>query len=143
MSARSIPKEFGKLVTTGSPKYLAHDRLTPGLIQRPASGSRKASKNEPSFELAGELKRRQGAEEENPWVKSRWATALRMAASTLRESESHLGAQLRRLRARLGTPKAITAMGAKLALLVYRMLKYGQEYVDKGTAQYEEKYRWN
>jgi hypothetical protein len=32
-------------------------------------------------------------------------------------------------------------MGAKLARLVYRMLKYGQEYVDKGTAQYEEKYR--
>jgi len=24
---------------------------------------------------------------------------------------------------------------------VYRMLKYGQEYVDKGTALYEEKYR--
>jgi hypothetical protein len=52
-----------------------------------------------------------------------------MAASTLRESESHLGAQLRRLRARLGNPKAITAMGAKLARLVYRVLKYGREYV--------------
>jgi len=38
-----------------------------------------------------------------------------------------LGEQFRRLRARLGAPKAITAMGAKLARLVYRMLKYGQE----------------
>jgi transposase len=74
-------------------------------------------------------------------VKSRLATALRMAASTLRESDSYLGAQFRRFRARLGDPKAITAMGAKLARLVYRMLKYGQEYVDKGTALYEEKYR--
>lgn len=74
-------------------------------------------------------------------VVSRLAMALRMAASTLRESDSYLGAQFRRLRSRLGPPKAITAMAAKQARLVYRMLKYGQEYVDRGTAQYEEKYR--
>ncbi len=74
-------------------------------------------------------------------VVSRLATALRMAASTLRESDSYLGAQFRRLRSRLGNPKAITAMAAKQARLVYRMLKYGQEYVDKGTALYEERYR--
>src|ERR1700687_5271237 len=74
-------------------------------------------------------------------VVSRLATALRMAASTLRESDSYLGAQFRRLRSRLGPPKAITAMAAKLARLVYRMLRYGQEYVDRGTAHYEEKHR--
>jgi hypothetical protein len=60
-------------------------------------------------------------------VVSRLATALRMAASTLRESDSYLGAQFRRLRSKLGSPKAITAMPAKQARLVYRMLKYGQE----------------
>jgi len=74
-------------------------------------------------------------------VVSRLATALRMAATTLRLSDSYLGAQFRRLRSKLGAPKAITAMGAKLARLVYRMLKYGQEYVDKGTAQYEARHR--
>jgi transposase len=74
-------------------------------------------------------------------VVSRLATALRMAATTLRQSDSHPGAQFRRLRTRLGAPKAITAMAANLARLVYRMLKYGQEYVDKGVAQYEAKYR--
>jgi len=74
-------------------------------------------------------------------VVSRLATALRMAATTLRESDSYLGAQFRRFRARLGAPKAITAMGAKLARLIYRMLRYGQEYVDRGTAHYEEKHR--
>jgi transposase len=74
-------------------------------------------------------------------VVSRLATAFRMAATTLRQSDSYLGAQFRRFRTKLGAPKAITAMAAKLARLVYRMLKYGQEYVDKGTAQYEEKYR--
>jgi len=74
-------------------------------------------------------------------VVSRLATALRLAATTLRESDSYLGEQFRRLRARLGAPKAITAMAAKLARLVYRMLKYGQEYVDKGSAQYEAKFQ--
>jgi transposase len=74
-------------------------------------------------------------------VVSRLATALRVAATTLRQSDSYLGAQFRRLRSRLGPPKAITAMAAKLARLMYRMLRYGEEYVDKGTAHYEEKYR--
>ena len=74
-------------------------------------------------------------------VVSRLATALRMAATTLRQSDSYLGEQFRRLRTRLGAPKAITAMGAKLARLVYRMLKYGQAYVDKGASNYEARYR--
>jgi hypothetical protein len=49
----------------------------------------------------------------------------------LGESDSYLGAQFRRLRTRRGARQAITAMGAKLARLVYRMLKFGQEYVDQ------------
>ena len=52
-----------------------------------------------------------------------------MAASTLLRSKSYLGAQYRRLRSRLGAPKAITAMAHKLARLVYRLLKYGHEYL--------------
>jgi transposase len=72
-------------------------------------------------------------------VVSRAATALRMAATSLFRSESYLGAQFRRLRMSRGTPKAITAMAHKLARLVYRLLRYGHEYVDKGTAHYEQK----
>ena len=74
-------------------------------------------------------------------VISRLATAFRLAAGTLRESDSYLGAQFRRLRTRLGSPKAITAMASKLARLVYRMLRYGQQYVDQGEGHYNEKYR--
>jgi transposase len=74
-------------------------------------------------------------------VQNRAATALRMAASTLWRSKTYLGAKFRRLRARLGAPKAITAMAHMLARLVYRMLKYGEQYVDKGMNFYEEKYR--
>ena len=74
-------------------------------------------------------------------VVSRLANGFRLAATSLRASDSYLGEQFRRLRTRLGAPKAITAMGAKLARLVYRMLRYGQEYVDKGSVQYQAKYQ--
>jgi hypothetical protein len=74
-------------------------------------------------------------------VQNRAATALRMAASTLWRSKTYLGAKFRRLRTRLGAPKAITAMAHMLARLVYRMLRYGDQYVDKGMNYYEEKYR--
>ena len=74
-------------------------------------------------------------------VVSRVATALRMAAITLMRSRTYLGAQYRRLRTRLGAPKAITAMAHRLARLVYRMLKYGQSYIDKGSEYYEQRYR--
>src|SRR5438309_1988401 len=56
---------------------------------------------------------------------NRVTNALRMAASTLRLSNTYLGAQFRRLRTKLGAPVAIKAMAAKLARLVYRMLRYG------------------
>ena len=74
-------------------------------------------------------------------IASRAATALRQAASTLLRSKTYLGAQFRRFRMKLGSPKAITAMAHKLARLVYRMLKYGEEYVDRGTEFFEERIR--
>jgi transposase len=74
-------------------------------------------------------------------VVNRAATALRLAATTLLRSQSYLGAQYRRLRGKLGAPKAITAMAHKLARLVYRILKWGHAYVDKGLQYYEERHR--
>ena len=74
-------------------------------------------------------------------VINRAATALRLGATTLLRSQSYLGAQYRRFRTKLGAPKAITAMAHKLAVLVYRMLRWGQEYVDKGMQYYEERHR--
>jgi hypothetical protein len=74
-------------------------------------------------------------------VVNRAANALRQAANSLIRSRSYLGAQYRRLRTRLGAPKAITAMAHRLARLVYRMLKYGQQYVDQGPDYYEQRYR--
>jgi len=72
---------------------------------------------------------------------NRAAAALRLAARSLYQSKSALGAFFRRLKARLGTPKAITASAHKLARLIYRMLRFGTEYVDQGQDYYEQRYR--
>jgi transposase len=72
---------------------------------------------------------------------NRVAVALRNAANTLYRSECAFGAFLRRMKARLGSPKAITALAHKLAKLIYIMLKYGHEYVEKGVEFYEEMYK--
>jgi transposase len=53
----------------------------------------------------------------------------------------YLGAQFRRFRTKLGSPIAIKAMAAKLARLVYRMLRYGMKYVDQGAKFYETQHR--
>jgi len=74
-------------------------------------------------------------------VINRASTALRIAATTLLRSQSYLGAQYRRLRSKLGAPKAITAMAHKLAVLAYRMLRWGHEYVDKGMQYCEDRHR--
>ena len=72
-------------------------------------------------------------------TRNRVANALRMAASGLKESDSYLGARFRQLRARLGPGKAIKAMAAHLARLIYRMLTNGQEWVDRGTQEHEKR----
>jgi len=72
---------------------------------------------------------------------NRAARALRLAAFGLHRSQSALGAFLRRMKARLGAPKAITATAHKLARLIYFALTKGMEYVDKGAAWYEAQFQ--
>ena len=74
-------------------------------------------------------------------VVNRAATALRIAAWNLIRSQRALEAKFGRLRTRLGAPQAITAMAHHLARLLYRMLKFGNAYVDKGSQHYQAKYR--
>ena len=69
----------------------------------------------------------------------RAASALRLAAQGFVNSHRALGAYERRMRARLGAPKAMTATAPKLARLVYSMLRYGSAYVDAGQQAYEQK----
>jgi len=72
---------------------------------------------------------------------SRAARIFRLAAYALARSQTALGAFYRRLKARLGPAKALTATAHTLAKIVYNMLRYGKAYVDRGAAYYEQQYR--
>jgi transposase len=74
-------------------------------------------------------------------VKSRTALALRLAAQSLWRSKDYLGECFRRWKARLGTPKAITAMAHKLARIVWHVIKHKQAYDPTIWAFAEEKLR--
>ena len=74
-------------------------------------------------------------------VKSRAAEALRLAAQALWQSKTYLGDCFRRWKARLGTPKAITAMAHKLARILWHLLKFREAYDPKVWAAAEEKMR--
>ena len=77
--------------------------------------------------------RREGAQSSRTRpTTNRAAAALRLAAASLHHSKSALGAYFRRMKSRLGTPKAITATAHKLARLIYSMLKHGTAYVARG-----------
>lgn len=84
----------------------------------------------------GKIKRRKSKN-----VCNRASMAYRVSAQSLHRSPSALGAYYRRMRSRLGAPKAITATARKLACLVYRMLRFGSEYFDVGQKSYEQRFK--
>jgi hypothetical protein len=72
---------------------------------------------------------------------TRVAAALRMAALSLRHSQTARGAFYRRIARRRGADIAVFATARKLATLIYRLPRWGQPYVDEGAAAYENRYR--
>jgi len=72
---------------------------------------------------------------------SRAAALLRLAAVTVGRTDTALGAFYRRLSARIGKAKAVTATARKIAVLFYNAVRYGMEYVDPGASFYETRYR--
>ena len=72
---------------------------------------------------------------------NRAAHSFRLAAYSLHRSKSAIGAFLRRKKAQIGAPKAITATAHKIARIFYTMLKYGTHYVDLGQEYYEQRYQ--
>ena len=72
---------------------------------------------------------------------NRVAAALRMAAVALQRSHSALGAAFRRISRHKDYRVAVFATARKLAQLVYRMLRWGQDYVDIGDKAYELRFR--
>ena len=72
---------------------------------------------------------------------SRAAALLRLAAVTVGRTQTALGAFYRRLSARVGKAKAVTATARKLAVLFYNTLRHGMAYADPGASYYEQRYR--
>jgi transposase len=99
-------------------QFVSHVTLAP---YRPVSGGKVLKKR----------RRRKG---------TRTAEALRNAASALKKSRSALGAYYRRIARQKDARIAVFATARKLATLVYRMLRWGQDYVDIGQEAYERQY---
>jgi transposase len=72
---------------------------------------------------------------------NRASVLLRIVAVNLGKTQTALGAFYRRLAARVGKAKAVTATARKLAVLFYNALRFGMKYVDPGQNYYEERYR--
>ena len=72
---------------------------------------------------------------------NRAASLLRLAAVTVGRTDTALGAFYRRLSARVGKAKAVTATARKIAVLFYNALRYGMDYADPGASYYEERYQ--
>jgi len=72
---------------------------------------------------------------------TRVAAALRMSATSLEHSQTALGAYYRQTARRKGGSVAVFATARKLATLIYRLLRWGQPYVDEGAEAYEKRYQ--
>lgn len=72
---------------------------------------------------------------------NRAACVLRLAALNVGKTQTALGAFYRRLAARLGKAKAVTATARKLATLFYHAVRHGLAYVDPGAEAYDARYR--
>jgi transposase len=101
-------------------QFTSHVTLVPN---RPVSGGKPVKK-----------KKRRGS------ASTRVAAALRMAALSLRHSQTALGAYYRQIARRIGGDVAVFATARKLATLIYRLLRWGQPYVDQGAQAYEKHY---
>lgn len=72
---------------------------------------------------------------------NRAAALLRIAAVNVGRTQTALGAFYRRLAARAGKAKAVTATARKLAVLFYNALRFGLAYAAPGANHYEQRYR--
>jgi transposase len=101
-------------------QFVSHVTLAP---HRPTSGGKPVKK-----------KKRNSAS-------TRVAAALRMAALSLRHSDTALGAYYRNIARRTKGDVAVFATARKLATLIYRLLRWGQAYIDEGAEAYENRYQ--
>jgi transposase len=120
-TVQAVLSEYGPDLTRfpTEKQFVQHVTLAP---HRPTSGGKP-------------VKKKRGS------TSTRVAGALRMAALSLRHSQTALGAYYRQIARRIGADVAVFASARKLATLIYRLLRWGQPYVDEGAAAYEKRYQ--
>src|SRR5262249_25192114 len=101
-------------------EFVAHATLIP---RKPTSAGKPLKKHNP------------------PGAGSRLAAILRMAALSQRHSQTALRAYYRKIASRLDGDVAVFATARKLATHIYRLLRWGQQYVDEGAAAFEKRYQ--
>ena len=72
---------------------------------------------------------------------NRIVSVLYVAAMTLKRTDTALGAYYRKVARKKNGKVAAIATARKMAIYIYRMLRYGQDYVDEGAEAYEARYR--
>lgn len=106
---------------------------------KPGSGTRQeADYRRSDYGAVLETTSRDSTEPRTTSQKNRVGIALRQAAISVQRTQTELGGTYRHLKARLGAPKAITAVANKIGRLAYSMLKNGTAYVERGLAAVEE-----
>ncbi len=73
-------------------------------------------------------------------TKNRAGQAFRMAANSVKKSDTIFGAMYKRFRARQGPSQATVSTAHAIARVVYRMLKYQVEFETISVNEYEKKY---
>jgi transposase len=101
-------------------EFVSHLTLAPRIRMSAGKPVRKKQRNTASTRVAG---------------------ALRMAALSLRHSQTALGAYYRKIARRIAGDVAVFATARKLATLIYRLLRWGQQYVDEGVVAFEKRYQ--
>jgi transposase len=76
-----------------------------------------------------------------PKVRNRATQAFRLAACSVAQSDSALGAFYRCLRARIGPAQALVATAHKIARIFYLMLRDRRPYQHTDAQRYEERFR--
>jgi transposase len=74
-------------------------------------------------------------------TKNRANRTFRIAAQALHRSQTYLGSYYRKMRSRLGAPKAITATAHKLARIFFHLLRTGEAYSESNFAREQERSR--
>jgi transposase len=67
---------------------------------------------------------------------------IRTAVQGLERRESSLGRFLKRMKGRVGAPKAVTAVARKIAVLVYNIMSHKTVYDPEYGAEFEQQYKY-